>query len=426
MASSRKRSSLGDYFSLHRGTTYKSQLLDRPGPVLLGLASIQRNGGFRTDSLRTYGGESPDILLVQPGDLYVSLKDVTQSAALLGAVARLPRDHPPGRLTQDTVRLVPKGSDVPLDYLYWLMRTPQYRNYCRAHATGTTNLGLPREDFLAFPAPEPTRPQLSVVETLNALDDKIELNRRMSETLEAMARALFKSWFVDFEPVRAKAQGRETGLPGPLADLFPSRLIDSGLGEIPEGWRIQPLGAVASNPRRSIRPREIAQGTPYIALEHMPKRCIALAEWVVADSLESNKFEFKRGEILFGKLRPYFHKVGIAPTGGVCSTDIVTLRPHRKEWFGFLLGHVSSEAFVVFTSSGATGTKMPRTSWVEMARYRVALPPLGLAHAFTERIQGSIDRIIKSVQESRTLASLRDSLLPKLISGEFVVGAGND
>ncbi|HOP17629.1 MAG TPA: hypothetical protein PLX99_13530, partial [Gammaproteobacteria bacterium] len=88
MAGETRRATLGDYFTLQRGTTYKSRLLGQPGPVLLGLASIQRNGGFRTDSLRTYGGDSPDKLLVHPGDLYVSLKDVTQSADLLGAVAR--------------------------------------------------------------------------------------------------------------------------------------------------------------------------------------------------------------------------------------------------------------------------------------------------------------------------------------------------
>ena len=114
MAGECHRSTLGDYFTLQRGTTYKSRLLGQPGPVLLGLATIQRNGGFRTDSLQTYGGGSPAKLLVQPGDLYLSLKDVTQSADLLGAIARLPIDHPPGRLTQDTVKLEPKGADVPL------------------------------------------------------------------------------------------------------------------------------------------------------------------------------------------------------------------------------------------------------------------------------------------------------------------------
>ena len=233
--------SIGDYFILKRGTTYKSRLLGQPGPVLLGLATIQRNGGFRSDSLRTYGGDSPKRLLVEPGQIYVSLKDVTQSADLLGAVARLPIDQAPGRLTQDTVKLERIRKNISTDYIYWLLRTPQYRAYCRAHATGTTNLGLSRDDFLAFPVPNETNERRGIVDTLTALDDKIELNRRMNETLEEMARALFKSWFVDFDPVRAKMEGRDTGLPPDVADLFPDRLVESELGEIPEGWEVRPL-----------------------------------------------------------------------------------------------------------------------------------------------------------------------------------------
>jgi len=417
------RQTLGDYFTLQRGTTYKSRLLGQPGPVLLGLAAIQRNGGFRSDSLKTYGGESPAKLLVKPGELYLSLKDVTQSADLLGAVARLPRDHAPGRLTQDTVKLEPREHDVPIDYLYWLLRTPQYREFCRSHATGTTNLGLAREDFLSFPAPEPTPIQDRIVQILGALDDKIELNRRMNETLEAMARALFKSWFVDFDPVRAKAEGRDPGLPKHIADLFPDSFEDSELGEIPRGWEVGALCDVAEHPRRGVRPHSIAPDTPYIALEHMPRQCIALPDWGLAEGIESNKFEFKKREILFGKLRPYFHKVGVAPVDGVCSTDVVVVVPKVAEWFSFVLGHVSSTEFVEYTNAGSTGTKMPRTSWPEMARYKIALPPIAVAHACTKTLHASVDRIIAGIHEFRALAALRDTLLPKLISGLLRVRA---
>ena len=425
MAGEGRRTTLGDYFTLQRGTTYKSRLLGRPGPVLLGLATIQRNGGFRRDSRQTYGGESPDKLLVQPGDLYLSLKDVTQSADLLGAVARLPRDHPPGRLTQDTVKLEPKGADVPLDYLYWLLRTPQYRSYCSSHATGTTNLGLARDDFLAFPAPEPTPTQHRLAHTFGTLDDKIELNRRMNETLEAMARALFKSWFVDFDPVRAKAESRDPGSPRSISDLFPDRFEKSEMGEIPAGWTVGTLGDVAEHPRRGIQPIEIRQSTPYIALEHMPRRCIALSNWGTADDLESNKFEFRKGEILFGKLRPYFHKVGVAPVDGICSTDIVVIAPRGEGWFGFVLGHVSSPAFVDYTDAGSTGTKMPRTNWGDMARYSVALPPERIAEGFTRLVRPMVTRIVAAVHESRALSLLRDTLLPMLISRELRLSTGH-
>lgn len=263
----------------------------------------------------------------------------------------------------------------------------------------------------------PLAEQRAIARILGTLDDKIELNRKQNETLEAMARALFKAWFVDFEPVRAKMEGRWQrgqslpGLPAHLYDLFPDRLVESELGEIPEGWREGALGDVAMQSRRSVRPSEIKEGTPYIALEHMPRRCIALAEWELANGLESNKCEFQRGDILFGKLRPYFHKVGVAPIAGVCSTDIVVIAPKLPMWFGFVLAHVSSDTFVEHTNAGSTGTKMPR--------YEVVLPNEGVAVAFNKHLQAVSKDIITKIHESKSLANLRDVLLPKLISGEL-------
>ena len=243
----------------------------------------------------------------------------------------------------------------------------------------------------------------------------------MNETLEAMAQAIFQSWFVDFDPVRAKAEGRDPGLPKEIVDLFPDRFEESELGEIPAGWEVGTFGEVAENPRRGIEPAKIQESTPYIGLEHMPRRCIALADWDHADALESNKFEFRRGEILFGKLRPYFHKVGIAPVGGVCSTDILVIAPKQPTWFGFVLEHASSVEFVNHTDAASTGTKMPRTNWQDMRRYQIVLPPVPVAAAFTAQVQPLVKRIVANIHESRTLAALRGTLLPKLISGELRV-----
>jgi len=282
------------------------------------------------------------------------------------------------------------------------------------------------------PLPE----QRAIAHILGTLDDKIELNRRMSETLEAMARALFKSWFVDFLPVRAKAAVRRDHpkwtddqvtraacpkLKPEIARLFPDSFEDSELGEIPKGWTVGTLGDIAEHPRRGVQPESIEPNTPYIALEHMPRRSIALHGWGLADGLESNKFEFRKGEILFGKLRSYFHKVGVAPVDGVCSTDIVVIAPKSWRWFGLVLGHTSSVEFVEYTNAGSTGTKMPRTRWADMARYEVVLPSEPVAEAFSKLVQPLIYLIITSIHESRTLAALRDALLPKLISGELRV-----
>jgi type I restriction enzyme, S subunit len=307
-------------------------------------------------------------------------------------------------------------------FLFYALQSDAVRNDLLSRATGTTAQGIRQTELrrVQIPVPE-VNEQRAIAHILGALDDKIEVNRRMSATLEAMARTLFKSWFVDFDPVRAKAEGRDTGLPDHLATLFPDRFVESQLGEIPEGWEVGCLGDVCHHPRRSVRPSEIDPQVPYIALEHMPKRSIALSDWGWGDGLESNKYAFRRGEILFGKLRPYFHKVGVAPVAGVCSTDIVVAIPQTDSWFGFVLGHISSVEFVDYTDAGSTGTKMPRTSWTEMARYELVLPPEPVAAAFTNLNRPYVERIITSIHETRTLAALRDTLLPKLISGELRV-----
>ena len=211
-------------------------------------------------------------------------------------------------------------------------------------------------------------------------------------------------------------------LPADLYDLFPDRLVLSELGEIPEGWEVRALGDVAKQRRSGVRPEEIDAESPYIALEHMPKRCIALAQWGNADGLASSKFKFEQGDILFGKLRPYFHKVGVAPLDGVCSTDIVVVHPKSNLWSGFVLGHTSSAEFVDYTDATSTGTRMPRTNWADMARYKVALPSIGVSQAFTRLVEPCVNRIVSAIHESHSLAAQRDALLPKLVLGDVRLG----
>ena len=343
----------------------------------------------------------------------------------IGLVGMVPRDeHDRYVLSTSLMKLTVDDSQVDPKYVFYFFRSPEgrYELLKNASTVGTPGIGQPLTSLksVILPIP-PLAEQRAIAHILGTLDDKIDLNRRMNETLEAMARTLFKSWFVDFDPVRAKAEGRYSGLPKPLANLFPDSFEDSQLGEIPKGWQVGVLGDVAEHPRRGIQPDEIEPTTPYIALEHMPRRSIALSEWGTADRLESNKFEFKKGEILFGKLRPYFHKVGVTPIDGVCSTDIVVVAPRDRAWFGFVLGHMSSDAFVEHTNAGSTGTKMPRTSWAEMTRYPVVIPQKTVGEAFNTQIRPAFDRIVASIHESHTLAAVRDTLLPKLISGEMKV-----
>ena len=260
--------------------------------------------------------------------------------------------------------------------------------------------------------------QRAIAHILGTLDDKIELNRRMNQTLESMARAIFQDWFVAFGPVRAKLEGREPYLPPELWDLFPDELVDSELGEIPEGWEVGNLGDVARSPTRSVSPAGVEEETPYIGLEHMPRRSIALSEWESADKVTSNKLAFQKGEFLFGKLRPYFHKVGTAPVDGICSTDMVVVRPIENSWSSFVLLCVSTDEFVGYTDQTSTGTRMPRTNWKTMSRYELCLPPEPIAQVFQGITEHLLDRILANIHQARSAASQRNALVPKLISGE--------
>ena len=231
MGSDRGWQTVGDLVTLQRGMTYDGSLVGAPGPALLGLGSIAPGGGFREGHWKTFGGRCPEKLMLQPGDVYVALKGATKDGSMIGSVARVPPSVPSGRLTQDTAKLEFRTRDPPVRrYLYWILRTPDCRAYCAGRQRGTTAASLGREDFLRYPVPPMTGARLRTVELLEALEDKIDLNRRMSQTLESMARALFKSWFVDFDPVHAQAEGRDPGLPTRIAELFPFSLLGSRLG----------------------------------------------------------------------------------------------------------------------------------------------------------------------------------------------------
>jgi len=265
--------------------------------------------------------------------------------------------------------------------------------------------------------------QDAIVGIVGPLQRKIDLNRRMNETLEAMARAIFKDWFVDFGPTRAKMEGRAPYLAPEIWALFPDRLGDEGK---PEGWKGATLGEIAIQVGESVNPRRFTPETPYIGLEHMPRQSIALENWEGAGKVTSGKLAFKRGDFLFGKLRPYFHKVGIAPIDGICSTDIVVLNAKSPNARAFVLSCISQEDYVAFTDRTSDGTKMPRTSWGRMEKYEISIPTPQTFEFFDRTASPLFERVIANIHESKVLSTTRDFLLPKLMSGEIRIDEAKD
>lgn len=268
------------------------------------------------------------------------------------------------------------------------------------------------------PLPE----QRAIASILGALDDKIELNRRMTGTLEAIAQTLFRSWFVDFDPVWAKKEGRQPfGMNADTAALFPDDFEESELGLIPVGWSVGCIGDIFTSIRNSTDPSVVDPRVPYIGLEHMPQQSIALGRWSKAGVVQSSKLQFRRNDILFGKLRPYFHKIGIASVDGVCSSDILVLRPKQSSYLGFGLGFLSSAELIEYASAVSTGTRMPRVSWQDISSYPIVIAPLATVEHFMLIIAPILERLTHNIMESRLLSELRDILLPKLLSGEVRV-----
>ncbi|GBF59254.1 hypothetical protein PbB2_02946 [Candidatus Phycosocius bacilliformis] len=425
---------LRDYVDLQRGNTYKGTLLGLPGPKLLGLGSIQRNGGFKGGSLKSYGGESDARILLRPGDVYVSLKDVTQSADLLGAVARVPHEVEQGRLTQDTVKLEFKDG-APISLIYWVLRSPEYRGFCRSFATGTTNLGLPREDFLAYLIPDPTPARLQMVAVLDALEDKIEVNRRMNETLEAMARAIFKDWFVDFGPTRAKMEGRAPYLAPDIWSLFPDRLDDEGK---PEGWVVTQLDKLLSVLETGGRPKggvsSYRYGVPSVGAESITRLGefdFGKTKYVPEEFFNSMKKGHvqSRDVLLYkdggkpGLFEPHVTLFGDDFPFPRFAINEHVYRIRVQEDFGqnCLYFWLSTEAAKAEMRIKGTGVAIPGLNSTQVRSLSVIIPSDGLAKRLDRILEPFVTRVLANCNEARTLATTRDFLLPKLMSGEVRV-----
>jgi type I restriction enzyme S subunit len=170
-----------------------------------------------------------------------------------------------------------------------------------------------------------------------------------------------------------------------------------------------------------VSPSELDPETPYVGLEHIPRRSTTLTDWGKASSVASLKLRFQRGHILFGKIRPYFHKVSVAPLDGVASSDAIIIKARRPEWWPIVLGCVSSDAFVAHAVQTSNGTKMPRTNWDVLVRYPVILPPEPILQQVGGAMVSMVDLCRTLMLQSRNLRAQRDLLLPKLISGEIDV-----
>ena len=339
---------------------------------------------------------------VQPDDILLNI-----TGASVARCCMVPGDVLPARVNQHVAIIrINKNKADPRHVLYCI-NSPRYKHHLLALAHGgATREALTKETIEKFQIPLPDLPtQRKIAAILSAYDNLIENNTRRIAILEEIARSLYREWFVHFR--------------------FPGHqdvpMVESKIGRIPEDWRARRLGDLAREVRRSVSPDQVDAQTPYVGLVHIPRRSIALTEWGSASEVQSTKLRLDKGHILFGKIRPYFHKVSVAPTDGLCSSDAIMIVPKLPAYFAPVLCCVSSDEFVAEATQTSQGTKMPRANWDVLTRYPLPLPPEDLLVQFDVLVEDVVAHVQNLVLRNRNLRRTRDLLLPKLISGEVDV-----
>ena len=367
-----------------------------------------------TEGLENYWLSEDDVVLamdrpwIEVGLKYAAIRTSDLPALLVQRVARL------------------RGTDgLDTSFLKYVVGCRAFTEHVLAMQTGTAIPHISGGQIRSFEfSLPPPREQRAIARILGTLDDKIELNRRMNETLEAMARALFKSWFVDFDPVRAKAEGRDPGLPKALADLFPDSFEDSELGEVPKEWRVGRFSEVVEQLRDQEHPLSSPDALFYhYSLPAFDEGQNPKSEY--GESIKSLKLRVPAGVILLSKLNPDIERVWIADVRSgeqaVCSTEFLVLRARFPFARSYVYCLARSQLFRQQIEGLVTGTSKShqRAQVSSTLNLAVVVPPSPIVEAFERSATGLLVRTFDCRRESRTLAALRDTLLPKLISGEL-------
>ncbi len=401
MAGEWKYVTIGEIATLQRGFDI-SQKEQRPGPV-----PVISSGGTASfhDEAKQAG---PGVIMGRKGTL--------------GSVYWIDKPYWP-HSTSLWVKDF-HGNDPKFVYYFFKAMGPELLRM----DVGAANPTLNRNHVHPLPALRPPLPaQRAIASVLGTLDDLIEVNRETNEALEEMARALFKSWFVDFDPVRAKLEGRPpAGMDAATAALFPDHFQDSELGQIPKGWEVGKVSDFASLGRVAVNPGNY----PSELFDHYSLPAFddgRVPKLENGDSIMSNKFLVESDAVLLSKLNPHIPRVWLpdlhASRRSVCSTEFMVARAISGATREYLFSLFTNPYFASIYDtlvSGTTGSHQ-RISPESFLQMQIIVPPIPLIKSFTNAVKPMFDTAHSNINESRDLATLRDTLLPKLLSGEVSV-----
>lgn len=419
---------IGDLASFKHGYPFRGQYFrDSPTEYLLVTpGNFLMRGGFqlREDRDKYYDGPIPSDYVLTPGDLLVTMTDLSRETDTLGYPAFVPEI--PGVICLHNQRLgkahVQDPERLLERFLYYVLCSDGYRAEVLAGSTGTTvkHTAPSRIEAYRFLLPPPGEQQ-AIAEMLGALDGKIELNRRMNQTLEELGFGLFRSWFIDFDPVQAKLCGRRpVGVPDEAADIFPSHFTDSELGPLPAGWSIAPLDAIVDflNGLALQRfPAGDGPSLPVIKIAEIRAQSTHGAER--ASTNLPSQYVVQDGDILFSWSGSLLVDVWCNGAGALNQHIFKVSSSHYPKWFylNWLREHMDS--FRAIAADKAT--TMGHIRRHHLTEAKVVLPPSSLLEILDAVQAPLLEQVIANRLESRTLADMRDVLLPALLSGEISV-----
>jgi type I restriction enzyme, S subunit len=353
--------------------------------------------------------------LLEGGEILVSLVGTPGQAAIVPSSLA-------GANIARQVALVRVDPSHSTRYVFYCLTSKQGRESLLAHSRGSVQQVINLGDLQTVEIPVPPfAEQQAIAHILGTLDDKIELNRKTNETLEAMAKALFKSWFVDFDPVRAKAEGRPTGLPAEISDLFPDSFEDSELGEIPSGWRDGEIQDVAELNPETWGSRNQPLSVRYLDLSNVKHGKIdSVEEYQWEDAPSRARRILKTGDTVVGTVRPGNGSYCLIGEDGITgSTGFAVLRPKNKNDSAFVyLGSCSKEN-IDRLAHLADGGAYPAVRPELVAQTPVIIAARDLLDCFSRSVSPLFAAAEERKRSSKLLCQARDALLPKLISGEI-------
>ena len=317
--------------------------------------------------------------------------------------------------------IIEPKENVDSRFLFYWCASWDFVNFLDASSEGTRMPRAKWEVAVNHRIPSfSTHEQKAIAHILGTLDNKIELNKKMNQTLEEIAKTIFKSWFVDFDPVRAKAERRPTGLSPEISDLFPGELVDSEIGEVPKGWEVINLGQLLFEIGLKTKPSKETLVKPYVPIDCIARKSLALYEAKDGAEAKSSLVSFKKGDFLFGAMRPYFHKVCIAPFDGTTRTTCLVLNSKQPEYYAFSLFLLYADSTIEFATQNSIGSTIPYIKWKkELETLQLIKPSKLVANVFGDIVSPMLQKFKLAINERDALIKLRDTLLPKLISGEL-------